>query len=398
MTKRVAAFTANNFLFTFSAWPVSTLMSLYLKEDLCLTPDKIGLLVSLFSFTTIIMTLPFGYLSDRFSPRKLMHLGALMIALSSFLMAHFRSVGAILCLIVLMGAGISMFAVSMFSLYFKLIGRKGRGTQISVFLSGMYLGWGFGLLLGGRLLQAFGMEAVFLVSAVMGVALFFLTFLIEDSSPIRFNIMDYVGDIRRREVLLVSAIFVVLAFHFGTEHAVYPIFLREQVGLSYSRIGEIYPIMGIWLSVVGIFSGLVFDRVKNAKYLLVGGLLIGGAFQGITVYARSFWQVVDIRVVHVLGDSMAIFCANIFVANVFVRARLGGNYGFIKVLEAVGISSGAAASGFLLHHSGFPAAFWFSGGACIALALFIGIFCTALIGGLTRREEIGPIALPIEPP
>jgi len=388
MTKRAAAFTANNFLFTFVAWPVTCYMSLYLKEDLGLSPDRIGLIVSLFSFTTILMTVPFGYLSDRFSPRKLMHGGALVIAASSFLLAFFKDMGPVLVLVVAMGAGISMFGVSLFSLFYKLLGAKGRGTQISVFLSGMYLGWGFGLLLGGRVIGTFGMEYVFLTSAALGLALFALTFLIENSSPIRFNIVDYVGDIRRKEVFLVIAIFVVIALHFGTEHAVYPLFLKGRVGLSYRRIGEIYPIMGIWLSVIGILSGIIFDRAKNAKYLLIGGLLIGGAFQGITVYARSFWQVVDIRLVHVLGDSMVIFCANVFVSQVFARTRLGGNYGFIKVVEAIGISAGAVASGFLLHRFGYGAAFWFSGGACIALALFIWAFCSTLINKLSTRTEL----------
>jgi predicted MFS family arabinose efflux permease len=387
MTKKVAAFTANNFLFTFTAWPITTYMSLYLRETIGLPPARIGLLVSLFFFTTILMTIPFGYLSDRFSPRKLMHSGSLIIALTSLSLAYFKNIAIIPSLIVAMGAGMSMFAVSMFSLYYKLLGPERRGAQISVFLSGMYLGWGFGLMLGGRLLGTFGMEYVFITSAALGLVLFSLTFLIEDSSPIRFNIIDYVGDVRRKEVLLVISVYVILAIHFGTEHAVYPIFLRERVGLNHRQIGEIYPILGIWLSVIGILTGLTFDKVKNAKYLLIGGLLAGGIFQGLTVLARSFWQVVDIRIVHTLGDSMVIFCANIFVSNVFVRQRLGGNYGFIKVLEAIGISAGAVASGFLLHRWGYSAAFWFSGGACIALALFIGVFGAGLVKKLAGRNN-----------
>ena len=387
MTKRVVAFTANNFLFTFTVWPITTYMSLYLKETLHLQSDKIGLLVSLFFFTTILMTVPFGYLSDRLSPRKLMHLASLIIALSSFFLAYSRNMAIVPLLIIGIGTGISMFAVSMFSLYYKLLGPTSRGTQISVFLSGMYLGWGFGLLLGGRIMGTFGMEYVFLTSAALGIALFSLTFLVDDSSPIRFNIMDYVSDLGRKEVLLVISIYVVLGLHFGTEHAIYPIFLRERVGLSHRRIGEIYPILGIWLSIIGILSGFIFDKIKNAKYLLIGGLFLGGLFQGITVFARSFQQVIEIRMVHTVGDAMVIFCANVFVSNVFASTRLGGNYGFIKVLEAIGISTGAVASGLLLHRYGFGAPFWFSGGACIALALVVGVFGLGLVEKLSVRGE-----------
>lgn len=132
-----------------------------------LGPAEIGVLASSFGFTTTLLSLPLGSVSDRFGRQGAIMAGLAAMALSMLGFAWGGTFWALLGAIVLAGIGWGLSSPAKAALVTELVSRERQGTALGWFGAcediGLVLGGG----VAGLLLTVAGRETTFLVFGLL---------------------------------------------------------------------------------------------------------------------------------------------------------------------------------------------------------------------------------------
>ena len=103
--------------------------------------------------------------------------------------------------------------------------------------------------------------------------------------------------------------------------------------------------------------------------LLLVGLLISSCFQFITAFTTTLYALLIVRMIHTMGDTLAILESDVLTAHFFPPARLGGNSGLIFCVRTSAIFAFATFSGWLNHIWGYKMPFIVNGIMVFAFSL-----------------------------
>ena len=146
---------------------VLTLLVDPIRHDLGLSDTGISLLLgSAFAVVYGIAGIPLGYLADRTSRRNLIFCGIVVWSLATLACGLSRSFAELFVARLFVGLGeavLSPAAISLISDYFS---PSRRGTAVGLFLSGIAMGIGSAILIGGAVLHA--VDLGFLSSTPLG--------------------------------------------------------------------------------------------------------------------------------------------------------------------------------------------------------------------------------------
>ena len=146
---------------------VLTLLVDPIRRDLGLTDTGMSLLLgSAFAIVYGIAGIPLGYLADRTSRRNLIVCGIVVWSLATIACGLSRTFAQLFAARLFVGLGeavLSPAAISLISDYFP---PSRRGTAVGLFLSGIAMGVGLAILIGGAVLHA--VDAGFLASTANG--------------------------------------------------------------------------------------------------------------------------------------------------------------------------------------------------------------------------------------
>lgn len=369
MRKIIIVFSACSFLFFYISWLVFFYLPVYLAT-INISDIEIGILIAIFSFIAPILAFFFGFLSDRLSPRSLVQLGAGLIIMSLCGLYFAISFFALLPFFVIAGIGTTLFLISLDSLYFKHLRSSKRGIKLAIVMFSGHIGFGLGPLTGGLVIGFLGQRAVFLIGAAAMLLLLMITTKIDDISPIKFALVQYREDMRKKEVLLLILITLAVGFHFGAERTSLALFMNTALNLTAWEIGVVFGAAGLWLGIFSLVCGYVFDTRKKIFMLLPLGLAISGIFQTLTPLANSHLTMIGIRLLHVSGDAFLILSLAMIISIVFPRARMGGSFGLMMTIRAGGVFLGAFISGYLNAGYGYHIPLIVSGILLIILSIF----------------------------
>lgn len=164
---------------------IITILAPYLKADLGLTDAQIGLLYgTAFAMFYALFGIPLARLADGWSRVKTLSLGltfwSVMTTLSGFA-GNFVHLGAARLGVGVGEASASPAAVSLLGDYFP---KRMRGTVLAIYTTGVYVGIGLSLIVGGYVLDVWpgwfemaGWQAAFIIVGLPGVVLGLLVFL-----------------------------------------------------------------------------------------------------------------------------------------------------------------------------------------------------------------------------
>jgi len=149
-----------------------------LKADLNLTNAQAGSLMALFFITYTIFQLPSGYLADRFGPRKIITVGALISIIGNLIFSQGSTFLVLSLGQCVNGLGQAMGWTSALKLIVSWFPRSRRATAIGLFATCVTGGSSVGIRLSGYLGDHFGWQSAFMVPPVMmaAVLLFFWIF------------------------------------------------------------------------------------------------------------------------------------------------------------------------------------------------------------------------------
>ena len=351
-------------------------LPLYLENDLGFGKGFLGILIAAYLITTLILVAPLGYLSDRISPKRIIQLGISLVIIYGFSLTSIKFFWGLFIAQIIGGVGESLIVIALSSLYYKHLDVANRGRNVGIYVAAGLLGFAFGPLISGFVLDTLRVSyrGLFLLVAFLGFVLLLFSTFLRDYPPFRIRLLEYKGDILRKEVLLLIVIFLGLGIHFGNERTSYFLYLRNTASLSRLQIGQLNTILGVWMGILSFMIGRLFDRSKKILFFVSVGLAVSGSFHFLTTYFRNFSSILLCRLCHTGGDALAIFSLGVLAASIFPASRMGGNYGFIYLFRTSGGFVGAIISGFLdKMYPSYRISFAMAGGILILAGIFIAL-------------------------
>ncbi|UCE78145.1 MAG: MFS transporter [Nitrospiraceae bacterium] len=341
----LAPFLACSFLLYFTNWMIMAFLPVFLKS-ISFSDSRIGIIIGIFSVSSLLMILPAGFLSDYLSPKKMAVFGASLFFIYTSGLYSVRDFYPLLGIALTGGFAHSILNITIYSLFLKVMGIELRGKKIAFYQVGAYLGFGGGPLIGGWIVHHYSFESLFLLASALSFFLIILSATLKDRPGIAFDFKDYKIELKDRKIFLLIVIILVYATHFGVEQTSLSLFMKDTLLFSGQRIGLVFFILGIWMAILAPIAGHSFDRSRNIIRILLIGLMASGLFQIATGYVSTFTELVFIRVLHTMGDALIILTISILTSEFFPVERLGGHSGVLHISRTVGIFLGNIGSGY----------------------------------------------------
>jgi MFS family permease len=174
---------------------------LHLK-GLGLSQAEIGILMAVYPFSLILLSVPIGLASDRFSPRTWAVAGLFAMSASVWSLSLSNSFYSALLSFCGIGLGATLYTVGAATLYFKSLGNTRQGVKLALYNALAALGYGLGPFTGSLMLGAMNgnMRALFPAAAVIVLPFAFLMLASRDArlEPVRLS--SYIEDLRNPRV------------------------------------------------------------------------------------------------------------------------------------------------------------------------------------------------------
>jgi MFS family permease len=369
----VLTFCIAAFSYSFSAWAVAVYLPLHLEKSLGLSRTAIGSLISLYTVTLLILAAPFGHLSDRASPKRIIQTGLLLFAVHALVLARANHLSALLVAQIIGGVGNSLVIIGLPSLYYKHLSLSRKGQKVGMYIFATFLGFAFGPLVGGFLLNycALSYRGMFLALAALVLGVLWFSKTLKDALPFKMRLFEYREDLFRKEVFLLVCMLVAMGIHYGNERASLPLYMHHVIQLDDFAVGTIFAMLGLWIAVLSAAAGTLWDRNKKVLLFICLGLVVSGVSHMATAFTNSYASVLLVRLLHTTGDALVIFSMHAIIASIFPSARMGGNVGFTSFFQMFGGFFGALVSGYLDGHSTYRASFLVAGSATIIVGLLL---------------------------
>ena len=313
-----------------------------LSRDFGLTAASLGNLSAFYFYSYVAVQIPTGLLADRWGPRKVLALGAVLTAAGTLAFALAPSLGWAHAGRLAIGAAAGVAFVAMLKL-----ASHWMPPQRFAFVSGMALVVGaLGATLGGAPLRmavdGFGWRAVMVASAVVTALVALAIWIVVRDDPKERGYASYFPEAQRegevasiaahlrevaryRNVWLLffipgafSGILLTFAGLWGVP------FLISQHGFSPREAGAMVSAMLIAWSVSTLAWGWWSQRIGQRKPLMIVGLILTFAVWSVVIFIPDIARTALVALLLAMSVAAGAFVLNFAFAKESVPARLGG--------------------------------------------------------------------------
>lgn len=342
-----------------------------------LSDSVLGLLLGIYPLAGVLACIPFGILSDRWSPRPLLAYGMLGTALSAAAIALWPTPLVIGLGRFVQGIAGSAVWTAGFTLMNQLALAERRAREIGMSYSAASVGELSGPLLSGFLAERGATSAFFWIgsaaSAVVSTWLLASRLRAPQAEPPPVS-----GPTSRQAHVATLAVGGVLAVVYYTIYGglmlITPLLLSRQYGLTPFAIGQVFVGLHVVLIVSQIVGGHWGDRVPRLVPILAGTLGLAGGLLVMGMWPSLAGALGGIALAGA-GVGVAATVATPLFSEAWaevqpVGAGMGVAFGAMNAIWALGFSLGNTAGGFLLAAAPLPAIL--AGAAGLALAGALG--------------------------
>lgn len=153
---------------------LSPVLTLYVANDLGLSPNQYSLLLVIGGGITVLALIPAGRLIDRFGTKRFLNTGFLLSAVTLCIFTMFKSLPVVFVLVCVVGIAYAMILPGWNTFVASLVPKGERGTVWGFFLTLQGSGMVFGPVISGWLWDRIGHGAPFVASGIVMCAMFFL--------------------------------------------------------------------------------------------------------------------------------------------------------------------------------------------------------------------------------
>jgi len=357
-----------------------------IRKDLGLSFTQGGSLAAVTTLAYALMQIPAGYLSDRFSPKRLFGIGILgstILALTFGLVTNYWQA---LANQTLSGFFRSLLFTPGLALLTGWFPPDRRATATGLYLIGGYSGSVIFSLVGPLLVAAFDWRFSFISVASVGIIaiLFLLRFgkdppqtgerqkgnMLEVFKLFRYKMMWVCGGIQYIRYGVVQGITYWL-----------PSLLIHEKGLSLQLVGFIIAIQVLFMAPSNILGGYISDRLKNPTLVIGVSLSVLGVTTGLLISAHN--TILLIALIFINAIFLQMYFGPLFSIPVEILGvpKAGISTGFSNFFANIGGLSVTFLLGALKDGTGaFKPGFFAICGAC-----FLGLALTFILGRIRRK-------------
>ncbi len=271
-----------------------------LKADLNISNAQAGWLMALFFITYTIFQLPSGYLADRFGPRKIITIGALISIAGNLIFSQGSTFMALSLGQCVNGFGQAMGWTSALKLIVSWFPRSRRATAIGLFATCVTGGSSVGIRLSGYLGDHFGWPSAFIVPPAMMAAVLLIFWSFVRDHPAEKGLTGFEDELelekkidndpRSRLVVVLSnrVLWTIALVYFCFVYVQFgclvwiPSFLQESYALTVNRASSIAALVllpGVFASpIAGFLSDHYFGGRRKPLILFGMAMLAGSTF------------------------------------------------------------------------------------------------------------------------
>ncbi len=370
---------------------LNPMMPLYLTS-IDVTPDTVGLMLSVAMVGMVIGEGFWGWVADRRGIQLPLKIGTFITGLSAACFVLTESVPLIYTIFFFWG----LLQSALFGPCRGYIGTNApvlrRATFMAVITMIMSASRSIGALPSGFLADNLGFHALFFVSC--GISVLAGIVLIAGWRQGQPALAPQVGEaavnpagsspasVDRRSFAIQCAVATLQSWTRGTMLGFLPLMAAQVIGVSATRVGVLFTIYGVAVMATSIPMGMLADRRGKKRLMMLGLVMSAIAMAGIAFSPSYSWLVVFVLAA---GAGVATFSpAALGMVSDLVPSKKQstamGIYGAVG--ENIGIIGGAAVGGFIWVALGHQWTFLVA-----ALAAALGtIMCLALVKG---RAPVG---------
>ena len=364
-----------------------------IQDELGLSPQQLGLLMSAFWWLYALLQFPVGALVERFGASRLLGAGLALWACATMLVGVVHSFAALLALRLLLGIGESVGFPSMSKLLATVVPVKSMGLANGIVAFGYLSGPAVGTLAGGLLMASYGWRSAFWVFGALSL-LWLLPWSRVRLPPQPLAVSGSADPplralLGRRELWGTSlGLFSVnYAFYFTLTWL--PFYVVREHGFSIERMAGFTFLAYLVHAVTGLVAGWLIDRVvaRRGRATLAYKVVMGTTHVGFVAcmvciaLAPAPWALAAIFAYQVLdgANSPGVFG----IPQILAGPRAAGRW--VGIQNGIGNFAGVIApalTGFLVgesHH--FTSAFLVA-----AVASFLGV-----VGWVLMIPKIAPL-------
>ena len=334
-----------------------------------------SIVISAFAFMRLSFAPVSGKLVSALGERPVYIWGITVVGVSTGACAFAANYWQLLVLRSLGGIGSTMFTVSAVALLIRLTPPQLRGRSTSLWSSSFLLGSVSGPLFGGGLI-AISLRAPFVVyAAALFLAATVAWLLLRRSAAIGAVPAAATPALTVRQAWGHPAYRAALAANFANGWAVYgvrvslvPLFVVEVLHRPGSLAGVALSVFAAGTVTVLTFSGRLVDVLGRRLPMLVGLAVTGGATMWLG-FTRGVPEFLIAALVAGAGAGLITPAQGATVADVIgSRARGGPVLALVQMTADIGSIFGPIATGLLVDHLSYPAAFILTGGVALLAA------------------------------
>jgi MFS family permease len=364
-------------------------------HELGVNRQEIGVLVASGVLVAAVLSVPSGFLADRWGKRRLV-IGAVAAGLVSQLGLGLATSAPPMYLWQALG-GLCAGAVqaALYSALIDIVPRERLGRAMGWLSLSLQLGFLAGPALAGLSQQFMNLQqALFATTALFAVALA-MSFLTPAGRPNpnrSWDIWTPVRDLARLRQFWVATIgLLATTLAWGTQQAYLPLFAKEELHLPATQIGYMLAIQAVFNGLARIPGGRVVDSApRKGGIVLVGGGVFAACLL-VLPHLSGFWAPTILLAACVPFLATAYVALTVVYGNLSTEAR-GVAMGLYGTVLYLGLGLGPVAFGPILQNQGYVAGF--TACALVSLALIAVMALLRMPLTARRREMALPPASP----
>lgn len=329
----------------------------------------IGLMISAYGGARLMVNIPAGYASEKFGRRRMMSLGCVVTALSSFAVVMTSSIGAFFFGLLLMGLASSVLITSALAAVADL-GEPGRRLHdMSLYQAANVIGTSMGPALGGLMAGLWGYSTAFLANgliAMMGIVAFALMPWPETEHSVE-RIRTSPAQLRAlaREGLGIGLMFFSIFYvRTASNWILMPLIAQTKFNMELTTIGLILTSGALANLSVLFFTVRLSRRFGTVRIIVLSSILtlIACAALAFGNHPGFIWLS---SILFGAGGGIAMPTLTAYVADVAPADQRGPAMGMMRTMQDLALILGPFLTGLLSDHLGLG----FQGGLLGCLVL-----------------------------
>jgi MFS family permease len=267
------------FLILLGSGLLTPVLPIYARNTLYASDIMVGLIVSGYYISRILVDVPGGAISDRIGRRTPIILGTFLGPIGGLICGLSLNPNIVFLGRLVWGTGVGLFFSAAYSLLFDLFPPNLRGKSMGLFQSLEQIGQFVGASMGGILADAWGMNSVFTsIVVILSIGFLFTVLPVGLKVEAKKKVEENKSDPRIKDFGFLKNWGLIIVYiggfsrqfmNQGTIGTIFPIYLNS-FGISQSLIGITMGIRILGMIIALFVSGFVMSKIGSKSILLTG--------------------------------------------------------------------------------------------------------------------------------